>query len=97
MEKMDFNKFKEKIESLEVVYSIRDKVPYTIYSVDDKIVRIKRESTGSKEKLKMEELYRFYIKEDYYDTKIAKDKKYISGRVQSPAVAVLRALTENMK
>lgn len=96
MGKIDFKAFKEKIESLEVVYSIRDKVPYTIYSVDDKIVRIKRESTGNFVRIKMEELYNFYLKENYYDTKTAKDKKYISGRVQSPAVAVLHALTENM-
>lgn len=93
MEKIDFKTFKEKIESLEVVYSIREKVPYTIYSVDDKIVRIKRESTGKFVRIKMEELYNFYLKENYYDTEIAKE--YISGRVQSPAVAVLCALTEN--
>lgn len=95
MEKNVPKSFIEKIKLLKVVYSIRDKVPYTIFSVNDKAVRIKRESTGKKVRLKMEELYNFYIKENYYDTKIAKDKKYISGRVQSPAVAVLRALTEN--
>ena len=45
----------------------------------------------------MVELYNFYQKENYYDTQIAKDENYISGRVQSPAVAILRVLTENQK
>lgn len=95
MEKMDFQTFKKQIEALGVVYSIQDNVPYTICTIDDNILKIKRESTGSFVRIKMVELYNFYTKENYYDTQIAKDKEYISGRVQSPAVAVLRALTEN--
>ena len=95
MAKMEFKEFKEHIKSLGVVYSIQDNVPYTICTVDDNILKIKRESTGSFVRIKMVELYNFYKKENYYDTQIAKDKEYISGRVQSPAVAVLRALTEN--
>lgn len=95
MEKMDFQTFKKRIESLGVVYSIRDKVPYKILSVDNNVLKIKRESTGKDVRIKMAELYNFYQKENYYDTQIAKDKNYISGRVQSPAVAILCALTEN--
>lgn len=93
MAKMEFEKFKKQIKSLGIVYSIRDEVPYEILSVDDNVLKIKRESTGNVVRIKMAELYNFYLKENYYDTEIAKE--YISGRVQSPAVAVLCALTEN--
>lgn len=93
MEKMDFQTFKKRIESLGVVYSIRDNVLYKILSVDNNVLKIERESTGNIVKIKMGELYYFYQKENNYNTRIAKG--YISGRVQSPAVAVLHALTEN--
>lgn len=94
MKEMDFQAFKKRIESLGVIYSIRDKVPYKILSVDNNVLKIKRESTGKAVRIKMAELYNFYQKENYYDTQIAKDKNYISGHVQSPAVAILCALTE---
>lgn len=94
MEKMDLSTFKERIKSFEVVYSIEEGIPYTIISVNDKFVKIVRGTTGSIVRIKMEELYNYYINENYYDTKIAKDKKYISGHVQSPAAAILCALTE---
>ena len=97
MEKMDFQTFKKQIEALGVVYSIRDKIPYKIYPVVGDTLKIERKSTHNTVKIKMVELYDFYKKENYYDTQIAKDKNYISGRVQSPAVAILRALTENQK
>ncbi len=97
MEKMDFQTFKKRIESLGVVYSIRDNILYKILSVDNNVLKIERESTGKTVRIKMVELYNFYQKENYYDTQIAKDENYISGRVQSPAVAILRVLTENQK
>ncbi len=93
MKKLAFEEFKKQIKSLGVVYSIRDNVPYTICSVDDNSLKIRRESTGKVVRIKMAELFCFYEKKDYYDTRIA--KAYISGRVQSPAVAVLCALTNH--
>lgn len=95
MEKMEFDEFKKLVKSLGVVYSIQDNIPYTICYVDDNKLEIKRESTGNIVKIKMGELYYFYQKENNYNTRIAKG--YISGRVQSPAVAILRVLTENQK
>lgn len=56
---MNFEKFKSSIISLEVVYSIRDKVPYEICSVQDKVLTIKRGSTGKEVKIQLDELYKF--------------------------------------
>lgn len=89
---MDFQTFKEHIASLKVVYSIRDKVPYKIRSVQGNRLTIQRESTGSYVKIKLDELYDFYINETVYNTKIARE--YISGLVYSPAVAIIRELVK---
>lgn len=89
---MDFQTFKEHIASLKVVYSIRDKVPYKIRSVQGNRLTLQRESTGSYVKIKLDELYDFYINETVYNTKIARE--YISGLVYSPAVAIIRELVK---
>ena len=74
---MDFQTFKKQISSLKLVYSIRDKVPYKICSAQSNRLIIQRESTGSYVKIKLDELYDFYINETVYNTKIARE--YISG------------------
>lgn len=87
---MNFQTFKERIASLKVVYSIRDKVPYRICSIHDNILTIQRESTKNYVKIKLDELYEFYTKENKYTT--TKARIYISGYVYSPAVAVINEL-----
>lgn len=89
---MNFEEFKSRIISLEVVYSIRDKVPYEICSVQDKVLTIKRSSTGKEVKIQLDELYKFYTCETEYTIKNA--KKYITGYVYSPAVAVIKELVK---
>lgn len=89
---MDFQIFKKQISSLKVVYSIRDKVPYKICSVQSNRLIIQRESTGNYVKIKLDELYDFYINETVYNTKIARE--YISGLVYSPAVAIIKELVK---
>lgn len=89
---MDFQTFKEHIASLKVVYSIRDKVPYKIRSVQSNRLTLQRESTGSYVKIKLDELYNFYSNETIYTTKVA--RKYISGYVYSPAVVVIKELVK---
>lgn len=56
---MNFEEFKSHIISLEVVYSIRDKVPYEICSVQDNVLTIKRGSTEKEVKIQLDELYKF--------------------------------------
>lgn len=89
---MNFEKFKSSIISLEVVYSIRDKVPYEICSVQDNVLTIKRGSTEKEVKIQLDELYKFYTCETEYTIKNA--KKYITGYVYSPAVAVIKELVK---
>ena len=89
---MDFQTFKEHIASLKVVYSVRDKVPYKVCSVQGNLLTIQRESTGNYVEIKLDELYDFYINETEYNTKIARE--YISGRVYSPAVAIIKELVK---
>lgn len=89
---MDFQTFKKQISSLKVVYSIRDKVPYKICSVQSNRLTLQRESTGNYVKIKLDELYDFYINETVYNTKIARE--YISGLVYSPAVAIIKELVK---
>ena len=89
---MNFEKFKSSIISLEVVYSIRDKVPYEICSVQDNVLTIKRGSTEKEVKIQLDELYKFYTCETEYTIK--KKKKYITGYVYSPAVAVIKELVK---
>lgn len=90
---MDFQRFKERIASLKIIYSIRDKVPYKVCSVQGNLLIIQRESTGNYVEIKLDELYDFYLNETEYNTTIARE--YISGRVYSPAVAIIRELVNN--
>lgn len=89
---MDFQTFKKQISSFKVVYSIRDKVPYKICSVQGDRLTLQRESTGNYVEIKLDELYDFYTNETEYNTKIARE--CISGRVYSPAVAIMKELVK---
>lgn len=89
---MNFQSFKERITLLDVVYSIRDKTPYKICSVQGNLLTVQRASTGNDANIKLDELYDFYISENEYSTKNARE--YISGYVYSPAVAIIRNLVE---
>ncbi len=89
---MDFQTFKKQISSLKVVYSIRDKVPYKICSVQSNRLTLQRESTGNYVEIKLDELYNFYSNETICTTKAA--RKYISSYVYSPAVAVIKELVK---
>ena len=89
---MDFQTFKEHIASLKVVYSVRDRVPYEVCSVQGNLLTIQRKSTGNYVEIKLNELYNFYANETTYTTKAA--RKYISGYVYSPAVAVIKELVK---
>jgi hypothetical protein len=89
---MNFQTFKEHIASLKVVYTVRDRVPYKVCSVQGNLLTIQRGSTGNYVEIKLDELYNFYSNETIYTTKNARE--YISGYVYSPAVAVIKELVK---
>ncbi len=88
---MNINEFISKISELKTVISIRGK-HYSIIRASQGYVLFYREEAKAEGKIKISELYDFYKKEKFYNTSIA--KKYISGRVQSPSVAILNAITK---
>lgn len=88
--KLTETEFYQRILELDSVPSITGNTKYDLTLKGD-ILQIYRRSTQRLDKIKMSELYEFYMNEVDYKTTTA--KKYISGRVQSPATAVLLALT----
>jgi hypothetical protein len=87
---MEYNDFLNKLSSITKVVSVKSKRPYVDIKVVDLYLTFRREGNSQIEKIKLDKLYKFYMSGDYSKTTAA--KKYISGRVQSPAVAVLLAL-----
>ena len=87
--KLTESDFHKRILELDSVPSITGNTIYD-FTLKGDILEIFRRSTQEIYKIKMRELYEFYINEVDYKTATA--KKYISGRVQSPATAVLLAL-----
>lgn len=83
-----------KLESFRArISSVRDasgpRASYHNISLSGGFVRFTRESTGNEESISVQELYDLYRSEEFIDTTIARD--YITGRVYSPSVAILKA------
>src|SRR5690625_4099745 len=89
MKKLDLHSFKIAIQSLQVAYSTNGKQYRSIQVKGNKVYFI-REHKNKPEHIDLDELYNFYSKEPVYNTTIAKN--YISGRKQSPAVALINAI-----
>lgn len=60
---------------------------YSEFKTNGKLLSFKRVNTGEKWKLNLDELYEAYKNLNHINT--IKIKKYISGRVYSPACAIL--------
>lgn len=73
------------IKNLHSAESVRDRILYTIESVNEAYVRFAREGKQATEKISMDELYNLFNHQGKINTSVA--RKYISGRVQSPATA----------
>jgi hypothetical protein len=89
---MNIEEFKRKISEIEFAISSTGK-KYTIIEVNKDFIEFVRNEKKTSERISTAELFDFYKSEENYKTTTAKD--YISGRVQSPSVAILNELTRN--
>jgi len=89
---MDIPEFKNLLNRIKQATSITGKHYHSIHFINDKI-KFTRQGKNESESILISELYNFYKNENNFNTSIA--KKYISGRVQSPSVAILNELNKN--
>lgn len=92
---ISYEDFKEQISKLSCVTSIKQK-KYTIITVNEDYVYFTREGSGKPEVISIKELFDFYCCEQIENINTTTAKLYISGRVQSPAVAILHAVYNNI-
>jgi hypothetical protein len=81
--------FKKLITALKTIPSKTGKASYKSIRVIGNRVSLKRESSGEEVSISIEELYNVYKKESFINTTIL--RKYITGFVYSPALAILMA------
>jgi hypothetical protein len=86
---MNSEQFRHQLSTVKQAKSISGKV-YKIISVSATYVEFVREHNSKSERISIIELYNLYSKEKNINTSVA--KSYISGRVQSPAVAILNSI-----
>ncbi|MBO8439804.1 MAG: hypothetical protein IAC51_04050 [bacterium] len=98
---INFETFKEQVSILpKEIFSIKGK-RYQLIIIEDsqlhflRIDRRKQENVSKVEKLDLHKLHKFYEQASRYTTTEAKEKKYGLGGKQSPAVAVILALSKN--
>lgn len=89
---MNKKEFKLKLSNIKTAISITGKKYRSIQVYGDSIEFV-RESKNQTESISVTELFELFTKENLINTSIA--KSYISGRVQSPAVAILNELKSN--
>lgn len=91
---ISYTSFKKYVSKLSTVHSSNNRTSYNDINVCGDLVYFKRGDSIKSEFVSLEELYQFYCKESKYNTVTAKD--YITGRVQSPAVAILLAILDDI-
>ena len=89
MQNLDKSSFVDQINALEKATSVQGKIYHNI-SVHGNVVRFTRQGKSSSELINLEELFELYKSVDYPTNQEA--RKYISGRVQSPAVSIISSL-----
>lgn len=87
---MTISTFSNYIESLGNVTSVSGKASYNNIYIKDDFVYFIREGKSEEEKISLFELYDFYNNAEDFTTTEA--LKFISGRVQSPATAIVKAI-----
>ena len=86
---MNKKEFKMKLSSINSAISVTGK-KYSAIQVYGDSIEFVRENKTKSESISITELFELFTKENSINTTIA--KLYISGRVQSPAVAILNEL-----
>ncbi len=91
--KLNKNEFIRRLNLIKSATSVTGKM-YRAIRVDGRYVTFIRRGKFSPEEIHIDELYDLYVHEDAINTSVAKD--YISGRSQSPAVAILNMLEKHI-
>ena len=86
---MNETQFKIELSNIKTAKSVTGKI-YTLTDITNENINFRRNDNVKFEKISIDELYNLYNNENNYNTSIA--KSYISGRVQSPAVAILNEI-----
>lgn len=89
---MNLEEFKTRLATITTATSATG-IKYHSIFIHNNSVKFKRPGKQKEEKIKIQELYSLYSNETHINTIIA--KKHISGRVQSPSVAILAQLGKN--
>lgn len=93
--KLNLDEFRKAISEIRTAESITGSTSYNSIRVVGSEIEFIRCGKTKSEYIKIGELFDFYTNAYYYNTSIA--KSYISGRVQSPAVAILNKILEITK
>jgi len=86
---MDFATFKKSFTILDEIPSKTGRASYHAISVSGNNLHLTRKETGSNETISLTELYEVYQNQEFINTTILRN--HITGRVYSPALAVLTA------
>ncbi len=90
-----YNGFRKHISKFPSVKSVGGKVTYTITSVKGDLVYFTREGKTEPETISIQEMYNLYCSRPIDMINTYEAKLYISGRVQSPAVAIIHAVYDD--
>ena len=98
---LTYNDFCSLVKELNSVESVTGKVVYKEIIVQGDFVSFRRENNEKPEIISLEEMYKFMCEQPIKNITTSIAKKYICGRVQSPAVAIIKRGTttgiENLK
>ena len=101
IEMLTYNESCSLVKELNSVESVTGKVVYKQIIVQGDFVSFRRENNEKPEIISLEEMYKFMCEQPIKNITTSIAKKYISGRVQSPAVAIIKRCTttgiENLK
>lgn len=89
-----YENFRSIVKELDSVESVTGK-KYKEINVQGDFMSFRRENSEKLETISMMEMYRFMCEQSIENITTSNAKLYITGRVQSPAVAVIRKVYEN--
>lgn len=89
-----YENFRSIVKELDSVESVTGK-KYKEINVQGYFMSFRRENSEKLETISMMEMYRFMCEQSIENITTSNAKLYITGRVQSPAVAVIRKVYEN--
>ena len=88
-----YENFRSIVKELDSVESVTGK-KYKEINVQGDFMSFRRENSEKLETISMKEMYRFMCEQSIENITTSNAKFYITGRVQSPAVAVIRKVYE---